>query len=409
MAYDGWLEYAGSEFINLGRTAQLADAFGIDTVWVLPNTVDFIETDLAETGYGDIASAPWYDPGFPGSSEFAGIIPLSVSGLDDSTMTSTPVEYIVDGGHSGQSRNSTLPIVFNVALVASTERGAEYGLRWMNRRLRESDGTKCSGADLRYFRYANGGAPIAHRRDVRLTRGSSVTRKRVSDCSSTWMVTFTLTAGDPYEYGEPVTAVTALGSADGATGPLVTDSGVLTLTDQPCIGVNYDPIYDPLAPALVAPPAPPNLLPSGWVDETGNTFDRYWARIAAPEPSALNVVPVITLSTPTAGRMVRVAIWPSASATDDQCDPLFAAVLIYLPDVSTGELVLDGEQKVAYVWDGVSLYVRRADTLAYSPEAGPVEWTAMSDDDGFILTLDLFDGAGDGDIRVALDLVPKSD
>jgi len=766
MAWDGWIEFGGEEFINIARTTQLAEAMGIDSVWVDSDEVSWIAGALGEASYDDVTKAPWYDAGFPASAEFAGILPLSMQGLGDSTLTSTPVEYTGDGGNSGRSRNATLPIVASVAIVAKTRRGADYGKRWMDRRLRgEVNTTFCSGVDLRYFRYGSSDSPMAHYRDVKLTRGSSITRKRNTDCSSIWLVTFTWTAADPYEYGDGIDVFTGLGSswpngskknyalnptmvstgstherfsrysatlswqtgsglasgpdtyarstetvssagergfdwyrnldlgspghainliknsdfesgttgwspftggalsrdttehhsgtaslkcvvsaayggvacalphggapgtsdensvvpsylpgketaaiwvkaaagtnlrirtqeylnnvvqtpepafqnftgtgdwqevtftatknnpasfnrveiqspdasatfwiddvrlthtpsfiavesmdapgstdqpvtpgetitlsafvrgniasqpasmyyfvsrlhdgwgnwfAERANGPFtvvnngqwsridctltipttvssqgtkaaylavglrtnrsaitvgdtidqtgliversgspspVFPNGSLVLTQLDCPAYDYDPIYDPLYPALVPSPTAPNLIPDGWSITTGSNFERYWARIDATEPVDLSMVPIITLTSTEEARMVRVSIWPSDSQTDDQCDPLFCAVVSYLP--AGVQFVIDGEQKAAYVWDGVSPVVRRADSLVYAPDASPVKWTAFDNPDGLLVTLDAFadsDGyEGSGNIRASLTLVPKSD
>jgi hypothetical protein len=410
MSYDGYVEYNGVELVNLSRTAQLAEALGIDVVWASPDSVQWIQDDLGGTFYNDITLAPWYDAGYPASSEFAGIVPLSINGLDDSTLESTPVEYITDGGHSGKPRNATLPLVWNVTIVASTDRGAEYGKRWLDRTLKDNGlAVFCSGADLRYFRYASSGAPLVHRRDTRLTRGTSVTRKRRTDCSVTWIVTFTMTAADPFEYGEAVDQFTELGGS--VTGDGVSDSGSLVLVQQDCPVYDYTPLYDPEYPALVPSPTAPDFYPAGWDIGPGDTFERFWVDLLPSEPTDLNVVPIITLTTTVEARMVRVSFWPSTSDTTDQCDPLFSAVVSYLPaDLS---FTIDGEQQASYVWDGFSPVVRRADSLVYSPNAEPVGWTAFNDPTGLTVTLDVFAEStgyeGDGFVRAAVALVPKSD
>jgi hypothetical protein len=617
MAYDGWLEYNGVEVVNLSRTAQLAQALGIDTVWTTPESVAWIQTALGGSLYNDISEAPWYDPGYPASTEFAGIVPLSFPGLDDSTMESTPVEYITDGGHSGKPRNATLPIVANVAIIASTDRGADFGKRWMDRVFRSSSDNRvfCSGADLRYFRWEGVDSPIAHRRDVRQTRGSSVTRKRRTDCSATWTVTFTLTAADPFEYSEafpmlvglgggapyvgqithtnladepnvvsgdrwslagatgwtasldsvtpirgtvsrrttvvdtgsgiagalsllgpggtlswsvvpgayfssymdvrvgvadciahldvdfrdgsnvsvggttlgfanltatvpsrfggsalvPSTAVSAVLSIqvddfsgtsvgqtvtydglvvelrstndglatyfDGDTAPvgdkvyqwlgspgvsqsieavgsLVPANGSVALVQTTCPVYDYTPVYDPLYPALVPAPTPPDFYPNGWDIEDGMTFTRFWAEVDSIEPTYLDVVPVITLSSSTEARMVRIGIWSGDSDPSDQCgDLLFGAVVTYLP--AGVDFIIDGEQKASYVWDGVSTAVRRTDSLVYSFDAKPVDWAKFTDPESLLITLDIFSDSsgieGDGEVRAALSLVQKSD
>lgn len=410
MAYDGWLEYNGVELVNLSRTVQLANALGLDSVWVEPGSVQWIETALSGTEYDDITTAPWYDAAYPASAEFAGIIPLSFPGLDDSTTQASTTEYVGNGGRTGKQRNSTLSIVGSVALMGSTDRGVEYGKRWMDRVLRNTGAlTFCSGADLRYFRTDGAGSEVAHRRDVRLTRGSTITRKRITDCSATWLSTFTLTCDDPYEYGEQTTILTGLGGATPAGSVLL--HGSLALIEQGCPFYDYSPIYDPLFPALVASPTAPDFYPAGWDIAEGMTFDRFWARVSPLEPATLNAVPVIILRTDIEARMVRVSVWSSDSAITDQCDPLFSAVISYLP--ANVDFYIDGEQCASYVWGGFGTAVRRTDSLVYSPDAKPVEWAAFNDETNLLVTLDLFSESGGyeggGDVRASLALVTKSD
>lgn len=611
MAYDGWIEFGGQELINLSRTAQLAETLGIDTLWTTPDDVAWIEAARGGAGYDLIEMAPWYDEGHPASAEFAGIVPLSIAGLDDSTTESTTVEYITDGGSSGKARNKTLPIVANVAILASTTRGAEFGKRWLDRMLRTSDGTHCGGSDMRYYRYVQAdGLPvpeIAHRRNVTLSRGVSVTRKRENHCSATWMATFTWTANDPFEYGEPVVALTGLGGTDitgegvvvaetinlvndpsfgnvsaywapfrgtfavvtgtpGTTttvsgntagewtatvaggqggvnggyipvvagqrysaqaqvkrsGPVATEykvmvrlfdaggtilderftgypsgsvsdtdfsyftlsnilapagavnamvlvvvdnpaigtkfrldavqftnttaagayfdgdtadtastvyewvgtpqdsasrkrvlpagiAGVLSLSEQECPVYDYTPIYDPMRPALVAAPTAPDFYPDGWDFLPGVAYTRFWVRIPPIEPSVLTMVPVVTLTSDFEARMVRVSIWSAQEAEYAFCDPLWTATVSYLPP--SLDFVIDGEQKVAYVWDGASPVVRRSDSLVFGPGARPIQWESFNDPDGLLVTLDIMtsDYDGDGTVRAALSLVPKSD
>lgn len=435
MAYDGYVEFDNAELFNVARTYLLSRANGVGTVRILGRVLDWLKDDLGFglTGFGlggfglggfgigspddwaDITLAPWYDSGVVASGEFFGLVPLSINGLDDSSLESTPVEYITDGGNSGRPRNATQPLVFNVGIIASTERGAEYGKRWLDRRLRGSGSPIfCSGAELHYFRYAgeagDTGVPRVHRRDVRLTRGTSVTRKKRGWCSVTWLVTFTLTAADPFEYGMTIPAVTEMGD-ETPTGPLVDDSDSLVLVQSSCPAYDYTPIYDPFYPALVPPPPLPNVTPAGWNIESGMTFERFWVQLDQVEPSALFVVPVLTLTTDEDARMVRFSVWPSSANEYDQCDPLWSAVVSYLP--AGFEFVIDGERKASYVWDGFSASVRRADSLVYSPDASPVRWPSFNDPGKMQVTLDIFtdsDGyEGGGSVRAALDFIPKSD
>lgn len=572
MAYDGWIEFGGTELVNLSRTAQLAEVLGIDTLWTDPDSVQWIEDALGGENYDSLVETPWYDENNPASMEFAGVVPLSIAGLDDSTLESSTTEYITDGGSSGKARNRTLILVANVTLIASTSRGADFGKRWLDRVLRGSSArTNCSGSELRYFQYRQGvdepAPPQAHRRDVSLSRGTSVTRKRTSECSATWMVTYTWTANDPFEYGDPVLQFTNLGGsnvsgrgminrvanssfeidtsgwytnpasgtfnrvgssqvdggyvgsfvststaanqfvvydlvpvapretctfsgflkmqgiasayylqviwyqgssflsatseryeaadlsgtvftrlsvtatappgADGVTiqfapvDPLpvgagfqidaamieggsvlttyVVGSGTRNLVEATCPVYDYSPIYDPLHPALVPAPEAPDFYPAGWDLLPGVSIRRSWVRLGPVEPSALRTVPLLTLTAPSEHRMVRVSIWPVDAPDDSRCEPLWSAVVSYLPPGV--DFVIDGEQQACYVWDGVSPSVRRSDSLTYGTGARPLEWAALTESDGLLVVLDYInDGAhGDSSVRAELSLVPKSD
>ena len=119
MAHDGYVALGGEELFNASRTVQLAEAMGIDVVWLTPEQVQWIEDSLGGADYDLVATAPWYDAGYPESAEFAGFIPLSMPGLDDSTRESVVVEFVTDGGNSQNPRNKVLNIVASVAIIAS--------------------------------------------------------------------------------------------------------------------------------------------------------------------------------------------------------------------------------------------------------------------------------------------------
>ena len=768
MAYDGWLELGGTELVNISRTAELAESLGVDIVYTTPESVEWLQVALSQSGYEDITSTPWYDPRTPASREFIGALILSMPGLDDSTASASTTELTTDGGRSGRVRHGSLNLVGSAALLATTARGAEFGKRWFDSVLAKTAGRDavCSGVELRYFRYAdsgvpseivnasaltpwyakdarssvkrlgvvagtsiddgslassydltwpaqiqskartrlglNGGAgyisatpstegaivpplpvtsagtkvmwghglggravfigattdhvtyspqpctrvrvyygktsvagagmrvliddvdqgvtlnsadtvnsgghvwesgpltpgdhtvkivpynspyvgvvegvefiyrdedagfrvyngghsggdvafynhhapmdmhwesvaamdldlavvslgandishltveqfltgidgiidrvpgevpilllggylrgdyntpegrakwsemqmglreravgqvayydiaphwpvlvadgstseglmydtppihpntngmtrmaeiltevllvegpPVAHRRMVRLSRGATVTRKHESSCSHMWTINFTLVADDPFEYGEPVGMISALGGAE-ASGPGVLDSGQTALTEVLCPTYDFSPVQDPAFPSLIPAPAAPDILPAGWDISAGMTFDRTWALTDVIPPAVVGLVPVITLRTETEARMVRVCIWPGLTDPTVQCEPLFSAVVTYLPP--NVDFVIDGEQRVVYTWDGASPVVRRADSLVFTKDARPVDWASFNDPDGLLVSLDVFSDSsgyeGDGDVRVAVAFVPKSD
>lgn len=426
MAYDGWLVFAGQEIANRARLIRLSQALGIDAVrlpvedWLEGMLTDNPGFGLGPFGmgpfgspseYADVTTAPWYDAQVPASLEFAGFLPLSVRGLDDSTYESTPVEYITDGGHSGYPRHATKDVVVAGTLVASTERGAEYGRKWLSGALRsQGQRTFCSGGELHFLRYRDASSPFVYHRDVRLTRGVSITHKRSRSCYSLWGVTFTLNAADPYEYELVGPVVTGMGLDETVTGPHISWSGRAGTAVQACPSFSYEPVYDPLHPALEAPPVAPDFYPEGWRFSPGFSITRFFARVNAPGSSALTSVPVIKLRALKEARHIRVAVWPPDVDYLTQCDPLFVAIVSYLPPGA--DFYIDGEQKVSYLWESGSPYVRRTDSLVYGPNAQPVDWTAFTDKTGLLFTLDVPTTVGDldtGDVEASLTLVPKSD
>lgn len=417
MATDEWLLYGQRELINLSRTAQLAEVLGIDMLWTMPDDVAWIEAATGGIDYGVIEQAPWYDPGFPASAEFAGLVPLSFNGLGDSTREASTIEYITDGGSAGRARNKTLPIVASVAVLASTERGAEFGKAWLDRVLAGSGARQfCSGSDLYFFAYDGEDSdevpPLLHYRDVSLSRGTSITRKRSNHCSVMLTLTFTLTANDPFMYGIPVTLFQNFGGGSiTPVEPHTISSGSVSMIEVPCPVYDYTPIYDPLYPALVAPPTAPDFYPDGWNLPEGREFTRYWTRQSPLHPTSLSLVPQITLTSNVEARMVRVSVWPSTADVDETCEPLWQAIITYMPAVL--QFIIDGEQRAPYAWDGGSPRVRRTDSLVYGAGARPLDWTAFNDPSGYLVTLDLMKKGstveGDGTLRMEFSLVSKSD
>lgn len=765
MATDEWIVFNDRELVNLSRTAQLAEAMGIDAVWTRPEDVQWVQDALGGVDYSDITAAPWYVPSNPASAEFAGVVPLSFVGLDDSTLTASTIEYITDGGRAGRPRHETLPIVGSVMVVASTERGAQFGKMWVDKVLRCDSNRRmiCAGWELEYFKtpasdfaseivnrdalaswfakdpltsvkrlgvaagtsiddgslassYAltwpaqvqqavrdrfnlpggagyisstpsTGGAivpplPVAstgtvrmwehglggrammlgnaahhvtydhqpctrvkvyygktsiaggglkveidgvdqgvtlsssgsvnsgghvwespeltpgmhevkiipfnppyvgivegvefinqdedfgfrvyngghsgggvtayntsvmglhwesvnamgldlaivnlgandiasqtvpaflsgidtilgkinpdtpvllvgnylrgdynteaglekwaemmeglraravgrvafldigphwptlvpdgstsaglmwdtppihpntagmtrmaeillaelapdvdrlrvHRRDVRTTRGATVTRKRSNDCSVLWQLSFTLTAGDPYEYGNAYGQVSSAINGDVA-GANVVASGTESMTYSMCPVFDYTPTFDPLFPALITPPSAPEFRPESWLINEGDPFVRTWVELGDDLPDTLTAVPMIRVRSSSEARMVRVSLWDDISDTTTQCDPLFSAMITYLPANTT--LYIDGEQKAAYVWDGVSPVVSRADTLVFRDDARPVQWQCFWVRPGLGVTLDVFtDHADPDEVELAFSLIQRSD
>jgi hypothetical protein len=188
-------------------------------------------------------------------------------------------ESIGNGGVVRNIRHGTKSMVFNIALCAVSEEGAEYGIRWLKQVLNGSPcggGTnqvECSGADLCYLSaapqmelphpldgytlsagtgsgtygeglygdgtYGSGSGSsvvlvppatppyfnpepcltpyLRTLRNVTVTQGPVVTGKRLlSDGSAVWIASFTAVAGTPYEFGAEVPIIEGFMGSDAA-------------------------------------------------------------------------------------------------------------------------------------------------------------------------------------------------
>lgn len=158
MAFEGYFEYAGVEVVNVARTeayaAHMPTFKALYNNDLLPQVLDRQFTYLSPAQ--DLA--PWYDPDVPESNDFYGAYPLSVSGIENSSRSSTVIEFTVDGGVPGRLRHGTKSVVFQVVLVGASEAAVEYGMTWLRRALlgpvcaEDTLSTKQAlGADLLYL------------------------------------------------------------------------------------------------------------------------------------------------------------------------------------------------------------------------------------------------------------------
>jgi hypothetical protein len=132
MGWMGYFEYAGNEIINGPRV----EAYAKHLPWFkkyFKNPV--LAPMLGHRPYQSplVDDAPWTDPDDEASYDFLGVYPLSVDGLENSSRSSVVTESLGDGGTPGRVRHGTKQPVFNVALIANSEAGAEYGMKWLRR------------------------------------------------------------------------------------------------------------------------------------------------------------------------------------------------------------------------------------------------------------------------------------
>lgn len=221
--YDGWLTFGGMEIINRARTVAYRDALlptldlgncsdCFDLMWALGETGSYSTPTLDE--------APWYDPDTPASGEFLGIIPVSMLGFEDSTRTAAIMESNSDGGTIGRTRRATREMRVSGWLLGASQAGCMAGLSWLKNALDGNQCATCDDSDDICFLTACPRAfeePddfVRHLRRAKCVAGPAVIDEHAITSCNGYMVQieFTLVAGSPYVYGEPITVATASGS-----------------------------------------------------------------------------------------------------------------------------------------------------------------------------------------------------
>lgn len=135
--WQGWMSYNGNEIINVARTEAYAKWAALP--WFKP----VYKNDSLSLVLGDGTRyvsplqdfAPWVDADNRNSFGFYGLYPLNVTGVENSSRTSTITESIRDGGSVGRLRHGTKAVVVNGILVADDEAAAEYGFQWLKQAL----------------------------------------------------------------------------------------------------------------------------------------------------------------------------------------------------------------------------------------------------------------------------------
>lgn len=134
--WEGWASFGGTEIINVARTESYAKWAQLP--WFKPvYRNDSLPLILGDTRYVSplIDSAPWADVDNAASFGFYGFYPLSITGVEDSTRTSTVTQSIRDGGSVGRLRHGTKSVVVSGILVADDDAAASYGFTWLKQAL----------------------------------------------------------------------------------------------------------------------------------------------------------------------------------------------------------------------------------------------------------------------------------
>lgn len=424
MSWIGYFEYDGNEVINVTRTETYAKNMGLH--WLRPvfgnDALPFMLGDGLRYTTPMLDEAPWFDPDVPESIQFAGIYPLDVTGLEDSTRVSNPVESLGNGGVPGRLRHGMRTLVFNTVLIAATDAAADYGMKWLRQALLgNACGTPaseaCSGGDLCFLSASpDMMLPLEGEdldvdpedclaeflrsfRKVTFNSGPTVSAKRTTtDGGAAWTVQFTAIVGSPYEFGSEVPVIEGFLDPEVAVpwaGGVPPEGAAIDLNgyihpEAQCATQEYGPVYDPEFPAVIPPPSAPSV-PLGNYTPPKNWRRRQFTIPKGFIPLWNEVVPKVEVHARTADlRNLRLRFYADpfqiGDISDDPCAYCGDIVVSYVPQDHT--LVFDAsEQAVHIIAPGGA--IRRADSLVFKTDGTPFEWPVLSCGFGYVVTLDL--------------------
>lgn len=231
MAFDGFMCLGGVEIINSSRLSQMIAAGkgpeGIQCRDCAP--CPDLDKGLGYPGGYNPADNPWYDPAAPESIDFAGLLVTSLTGLEPGLFQRPVIETAGVGAIIGQGRQTAPQIVVTGLLMAASCCAAEYGLRWLSSALRQScaPGALCAGRDLLFLScepsFPDEDCPENEGQDYEallapyyrtlknaaLVSGPVVSNIIPRGCPTChecafMEVTFTIAAGDPCIYRDPI-------------------------------------------------------------------------------------------------------------------------------------------------------------------------------------------------------------
>jgi len=405
-----YLELAGVEIVNSARAAAYSVARGVP---VQCDPCPELAGALGDLAYTDPVTdrAPWWDPGVPGSSGVLGVMGMSVAGFNASPLGREPVQLVGDGAALGVARRSHREIAYTVLLLTTGECALSYGLEWLAAALGGSACGTCDGDEMCVFSCCpvDGTRELRHLYGVGLLDGPQVTDTQYLPTGHVIAtVTFSLAAGVPWIYREPLDTLTGWVSLAGGTSISVDPDQVYErcIEPTPCL-------EDPDCPAPTLPPRPPVPVDACYPSGRDQFLQSVIGLRPVDQPQWLETVPVLEVVTGRrAMRRLVVRFWTDPSgdcaATTDPCRACAAIQVPYLPARSV--LRVDGRTQRAVVEcpQGPTGTAAGAPTL-YGPQGRRFEWPTFACATGLCIELLSLEETTADNARARVLLVPRSD
>lgn len=229
MALEWYLTLGGVEIANSARLEAYTGSVGSGLESLTPCGCPTLTAELVGDGEEyttpEEDRAPWWDPDVPASADFAGLMVLSVEGLDDYPVSRTVTQGVTGGGIAGRAVVGPRTITVTGLLLGGTCCAVAYGLRWLSEALSGCGDDGCAGDCLGLYsccpseedaadpvEWARGAARQLRR--VSLVDGPRVIERVGGGCGASdgcgssgadvLRVEFVLSAGVPWAWTHPV-------------------------------------------------------------------------------------------------------------------------------------------------------------------------------------------------------------
>ncbi|MET9322006.1 hypothetical protein ABZX75_17695 [Streptomyces sp. NPDC003038] len=379
-----------AEVINSVRAAAYASAYCLPVECdACPDLPDV----LGHPPYTDPVTddAPWYDPLVPESADVLGYMGLDAVGFRSSTIGRDPVQLVGDGAALGVARRSHRQIVYTLLLIVRDECALAYGLEWLAVALEGADcGGSCSGDTLTTYACCPTGDGSYERRylyDVALLEGPSVTAVEYLSDAILAKVTFTLAAGKPWVFREPLTSTTAWHNLAAGASVVVDPDDVHEL----CVET-VDCLEDPDCPPPLLPTRPPSPVDDCY--PTGPATFRRTLISIPPEDMYqwLETVPVLELETGSSAlRRLVVRFWanPTGGSCTESPDPCGFCGVIQIPYLPAGAVLrVDGRvQRAEVECSPLPGSYATSTPIVYGPQGRAFEWPAFDCPSGLCIEI----------------------
>lgn len=390
--FSGYLEISDQEIANSERFKTYVDSLttGIGVKCGAPS----LDVALGHSPYSTPAAdgAPWYNSLRPDTANFAGVLPLRITGLMDSTRDVDVTELLGGGAVQSLPREASGEVRVQALLVAVDAASMHEGLAWLKEAVGgdpcDETTLACVGHTLRAFTAAPTTTTEAADRArnfyrVEVKEGVKISREYNSSAGVMLEVEWTWSLGIAGAHTD-LESVASFDMSLGAThaDAVGEDCSVLSAAYE-----NF--ITDPFYTAISQPPRPDVIVPPNLIEIAS------WRRMEATIPASLTtrsgvIVPTVKIfATGAEAQFIRVRFYKASVAGATGCDYDAEFLVSYVP---AGAVIhMDTIRQEISVTKADNTVVP-AGHLVFGTDGRPYKWPELACHESYVVVADIMPG-----------------